>query len=52
MAGGGVAVLGLAVRPCARIDLFVGQDRVGVELLTDLVDELEARQLQQTNGLL
>ena len=48
----GLAVLGVAVRPGPRIDLLVGQHRVGVELLADLVDELEARELEQADGLL
>ena len=34
------------------IDFVVGQHRVRVELLADLVDQLEARKLQQPNGLL
>ena len=42
----------LAVGAGARVDLVVGQDRVGVELLADLVDELEARKLQQADRLL
>jgi hypothetical protein len=40
------------VRAGARVDLVVGQDRVGVELLADLVDQLQARELQQADGLL
>ena len=34
------------------VDLLVGEDRVGVELLADLVDELEARELEQADRLL
>ena len=42
--------IGVVARP--RVDLVVGQDRVGVELLPNLVDELEARKLQKPNRLL
>ena len=44
--------LRVAVGTGARVDLLVGQDGVGVELLADLVDQLEARELQQANRLL
>ena len=46
------AVLGVAVRAGPRIDLLVGEHRVGIELLADLVDELEARELEQADRLL
>ena len=36
----------------AGVDFVIGQDRIGVELLANLVDELEARKLQEANRLL
>ena len=49
----GLGHLRVAVRGAgARVDLFVGEDRVPVELLPNLVDQLESRELEQANRLL
>ncbi len=45
-------VLASAVAAGPGVDLLVGQHRVGVELLADLVDELQARELQEADRLL
>ncbi len=36
----------------AGIDLVVGEDRIRVELFSNLVNELQSGELQQPNGLL
>ncbi len=47
-----LAVLGVAVGPGARVDFLVGEHGVRIELLADLVDQLEPRELEQADGLL
>jgi hypothetical protein len=49
--GGGLVQTGLGLRR-ATVPLLVGEDRVRVELFANLVDELEARKLQEADRLL
>ena len=49
---GAVPVLRVPVCPRSRVDLFVCEHGVGVELLADFVDELEPRELEKADGLL
>ncbi len=48
----GLPVLGVTICARPRVDLLVGQHWIGIELLADLVDELEARELEQADRLL
>ena len=49
-------MLDASIKPSSIVryldDFVIGQDRIGVELLADFVDELEPGQLQEPNGLL